>query len=151
MEADNWRMTAAAIATVLGGRKTLKRTVKSDMDLRVMTREGLPVATLPMLAERLGIDRKALAKIVGISERTLSRRLASNTALSAEESDRTMRVARVFARAEDVLGASEKAARWMQGPVLALANHSPLELLDTDMGAQWVTDVLGRIEWGVYS
>jgi putative toxin-antitoxin system antitoxin component (TIGR02293 family) len=57
----------------------------------------------------------------------------------------------VFARAEDVLGTSEKAARWMHSPILALASHTPLELLDTDLGAQWVTDVLGRIEWGVYS
>ncbi|SEG59808.1 putative toxin-antitoxin system antitoxin component, TIGR02293 family [Bryocella elongata] len=144
-------MTAAAIATVLGGRKTLKRTVKSDMDLRVVTREGIPVATLPQLAQKLGVDLKTLAKVVGISDRTLSRRIAANARLTLEESDRTMRVARVFARAEDVLGASEKAARWMQSPVLALADHTPLELLDTDLGAQWVTDVLGRIEWGVYS
>lgn len=144
-------MTAAAIATVLGGRKTLKRDVKSESDLIVVTRNGLPVATLPLLAEKLAVERRTLAKVVGISDRTLSRRLASNAKLTHEESDRTMRLARVFAQAVDTLGASEKAAHWMNTPNLALGNETPLQLLDTDSGAQEVEAVLMRIEWGVYS
>jgi putative toxin-antitoxin system antitoxin component (TIGR02293 family) len=151
MEADNWRMTVAAIAMVLGGRKTLKREMKTESDLRVATRDGLPVGTLPVLAGKLGVERKRLAQVVGISDRTLSRRIAANAKLTLEESDRTMRLARVFAIAEDTLGATEKAARWMQRPNLALGNATPLELLDTDMGAREVEEVLMRIEYGMFS
>lgn len=144
-------MTALAIAAVLGGKKTLKKDVKTETGLHLITREGLPVATLSQLAEKLGVERKRLAKVVGISDRTLSRRLASNSRLSAEESDRTMRLARVFAKAEDTFGTTEKAARWMQHPILALGDEVPLDLMDTDSGARAVEAVLYRIDYGVYS
>ena len=144
-------MTAASIATVLGGRKTLKRKVSSDADLRLATREGLPVGTVPALAENLAVERKTLAKVVGISERTLSRRLASHARLSMEESDRTMRVARVMAHATDTLGTTEKASHWLQQSNLSLGGEVPLHLLDTDAGSRAVEAVLYRIEYGVYS
>ncbi|MES2392589.1 MAG: antitoxin Xre/MbcA/ParS toxin-binding domain-containing protein [Acidobacteriota bacterium] len=144
-------MTATAITAVLGGRKVLKRDVTSETELRVMTREGLPVKTLSTLAEELKVERKTLAKVVGISERTLSRRIASGSKLSAEESDRTMRVARVYARAVDVFGDSEKAARWMKKANRVMEGESPLSLLDTDAGVTWVETILGRIDYGIYS
>ncbi len=144
-------MTAAAIATVLGGRKTLKRAIKTDHDLRLLTRSGIPVATLPPLAEKLGIERKTLAKVIGISERTLSRRLATNAKLTPHESDRAMRFASIMAHAIDVFGDAEKASRWLHTPNLVMERQTPLSLLDTESGAGWVDNVLGRIEWGIYS
>lgn len=151
MREDNWRMTVAAIAEVLGGRKTLKRKVESDTDLRVATRSGLPVGTLPVLAEKLGVERRRLARVVGISDRTLSRRLASEARLSPEESDRTMRLARVMAHAIDVFGDGKRAAHWMNSPNIVMQGETPLSLLDTDAGAQWVDTILGRIDYGIFS
>lgn len=144
-------MTAAAITAVLGGQKILKKRVTSEHQLHVMTREGLPVMTFSTLADELNVDRKRLAKVVGISDRTLSRRLAAGSRLSAEESDRTMRVARVFAKAVDTFGTAEKASRWLQSPNRALGGDVPLELLDTDAGTQSVQTILQRIDYGVYS
>jgi putative toxin-antitoxin system antitoxin component (TIGR02293 family) len=144
-------MTVAAITTILGGRRTLKRKVASDSDLVRITREGLPVDTLALLARELSIERKILAKLVGISDRTLNRRIASASRLSAEESDRIVRFARVVARATDTLGTSEKASHWLQNPNRALGGDRPLDLLDTDTGARSVETILGRIEYGIYS
>lgn len=144
-------MTVAAITAVLGGQKVLKRKVRSEDDLRLATRKGLPVETLPALAQKLAVERKTLAKVVGISDRTLSRRMASESRLSMEESDRMLRLARVFAMTEDTLGSAEKAARWLQKPNLALGGDVPLELLDTDTGTRMVETILNRIEYGIYS
>lgn len=144
-------MTVAAIAAVLGGKRTLKRRVESDSELRAMTREGMPVGTLPVLAEELSIERKTLARVVGISDRTLSRRIASASRLSAEESDRTVRLARVIALAKETLGSSRKASLWLQTPNRALEEQQPLDLLDTDAGVRSVETVLGRIAYGIYS
>jgi putative toxin-antitoxin system antitoxin component (TIGR02293 family) len=140
-----------AITTVLGGKRTLKRTVDSDAGLRTMTREGVPVGTLPALAQELAIERKTLARVVGISDRTLSRRLASSSRLSAEESDRTVRLARVVALAKETLGSSRKASLWLQTPNRALEDERPLDLLDTDGGVRSVETILGRIAYGIYS
>jgi putative toxin-antitoxin system antitoxin component (TIGR02293 family) len=144
-------MTVAAITEVLGGFELLKRTVQSDAELASLTREGLPVDTLTSLATQLGIDRKALARIVGVSQRTLVRRLASRSLLSAEESDRTVRLARVVAMAVDTLGTSAKASIWLQTPNRTLDGEVPLDLLDTDTGARSVETILGRIAYGIYS
>jgi putative toxin-antitoxin system antitoxin component (TIGR02293 family) len=144
-------MTVAAITAVLGGRRTLKRKVESDTQLRSLTREGLPVATLTRLSDDLCIDRKVLAGLVGISERTLSRRIAKGERFSAEESDRMVRLARVVAMATDTLGTSAKASSWLQSPNMVLEDHRPLDLLDTDAGVRSVETILNRIEYGIYS
>jgi putative toxin-antitoxin system antitoxin component (TIGR02293 family) len=144
-------MTVAAITDVLGGAKVLKREVTSDTGLRVITREGLPVATLTKLAKDLCVERRTLAGVVGISERTLSRRIAKGERFSAEESDRIVRLARVVAMATDTLGTSAKASSWLQSPNMVLEDHRPLDLLDTDAGVRSVETILNRIEYGLYS
>ncbi len=144
-------MTVAAIADVLGGQKMLHRRVSSDAELTRLTREGLPVDTLALLADGFSIDRKALAKLAGISERTLSRRIAKGERLSAEESDRTIRIARVFAHASDTFGTQPKASSWLLTPNSVLDGQTPLSQLDTDSGVRAVETIMGRIAWGVYS
>ena len=144
-------MTVAAIAEVLGGRKVLKKKVGTPAQLMTLIREGLPADILPSIAAELSMDRSAVAKVVGISGRTLSRRLASHSRLSAEESDRMVRLARVLALANDTLGDRTKASRWLQTPNRALQGNTPFELLDTDAGVQSVETILGRIAYGIYS
>ena len=144
-------MTVAAITAVLGGRQTLKRKVDSSSDLTRLTREGLPVDTLTLLARDFSVERKTLARSVGISDRTLSRRIEKAQRLSAEESDRVVRMARVLAMAADTFGTKEKASLWLQSPNAVLEGQTPFSLLDTDTGVQSVETVLGRIAWGIYS
>ena len=45
----------------------------------------------------------------------------------------------------------EAVKQWFQTPNYALGNQKPLDLLDTSFGVKMVTDVLGRIEHGVFS
>ena len=144
-------MTVPAIARVLGGKRTFKKEPDTSHELITLTREGLPADILPTLATELSMDRAAVAKVVGISGRTLSRRIASHSRLSAEESDRMVRLARVLALADDTLGDRTKSSRWLQTPNAVLEGCTPFELLDTDAGVQSVETVLGRIAYGVYS
>ena len=102
-------MKVATIAAVLGGRRTLKRNVDSDLELTQLTRQGLPVGALLLMAQQLAVERGTVARVVGISDRTLSRRIAKDERLWAEESDRMVRMARVVAMATDTLGSSAKA------------------------------------------
>lgn len=66
------------------------------------------------------------------------------------ESDRLARVARLYATAEDVLGAREVAQEWMETPNRALDGARPLDELETDISAREVEDLLGRIRYGVF-
>lgn len=144
---------ATRIANVLGGRKVLGVEVKETEDLVKIVRRGLPYKVLPTLETYLVIKDQEQAGIwqwVLSSSRTHARRRIERL-LKPDESDRAMRVARVFARAEEVLGNREKAGLWLRRPNRALGMAEPLSLLDNDLGAQQVTDVLGRIEHGTFS
>lgn len=138
------------IAIALGGRATLHRSPDTDSEMKALVTEGLPVAVLEGLGRRYGLSRESIARSAGIAQRTLARRLKEGR-LKPAESDLLARLARVLARAEDVLGTPEKAGRWMTRPNQALGGAVPLEETRTDIGTDGVWQLLGRIEHGVYS
>ena len=144
-------MTAAAIAEVLGGRKVLGKAVRKADDLADLVRKGLPAISLVALAEKLDVGQTVLSQKLGIPQRTLTRRLSHRSRLTAAESDRTVRLARVYASAVEMIGDSENAVEWLRTPNRALGGERPLNQLDTDVGTREVEDVLGRIAYGVYS
>jgi putative toxin-antitoxin system antitoxin component (TIGR02293 family) len=144
-------METEAIAEVLGGRRVLGKAVKKPDDLAQLVRHGLPARAVTALAEKLHIGNSLLSRKLGIPQRTLTRRLSEASLLTPAESDRTVRMARVYANAVEMIGDEEKAIEWLRTPNRALGGERPLDHLDTDMGARMVEDVLGRIAYGVYS
>lgn len=143
-------VTITKIAETLGGRSVLKERLGDYAAVIHRARSGLPFASLSAVGTRYGIPLLTLARVVGVPARTLARRKKERQ-LRADESDRLLRLARVAAAAEDVLGARDKAGRWLQKANRALGGIAPLDLLDTDLGAEEVVTILGRIEHGVYS
>lgn len=139
-----------SIIGVLGGRKVLRRRVSNLNELRQTVNAGLPYASVEAVMAKFGLDRGEAATVLRLPQRTLARR-KKDRRLRADESDRLLRLARIGAQAVEVLGSEEKAARWLRRPNRALENRVPLELLDSDIGAKQVEDVLGRIEHGVVS
>jgi len=135
---------------LLGGKGVRETRPRSSLDWVAIVREGLPARALDALARNLELTRSELAGALGISERTLARRRKEGV-LTAEESAKLLRLARVAWRAADVLEKSELALDWLKRPNRALGGARPLDLLDTDIGAENVLDVLGRIEHGVFT
>jgi putative toxin-antitoxin system antitoxin component (TIGR02293 family) len=143
-------LTAERIIETLGGQRALKTRVLSLDDLRARLRTGLPYESLSALSVGYGIEVQDLSAILAIPMRTLARRKKEKR-LHADESDRLFRVGRIAALAEQTLGSKDKAKRWLQKANRALGGAAPLRLLDTELGARQVEDVLGRIAHGVYS
>jgi putative toxin-antitoxin system antitoxin component (TIGR02293 family) len=104
-----------------------------------------------LLADTLSMRRAQVAKRLNIPARTLSRRLATKSRLTQDESDRTLRMARVVALANEVLGAEDKASRWMVAPNRALGGKRPFDQLDTELGVRSVEEILYAIAYGMYS
>ncbi len=144
-------MAAHTLPDVLGGEAVLGRTVISSGVLAEMVREGLPAEALFQLAKRLALRQGEISAKIGIPQRTLTRRMQRHAKLTAAESDRTVRMAQVYANAVDTLGSEDKATQWLKTPNRALRGARPLDQLDTDPGVREVEDVLGRIAYGVYS
>jgi putative toxin-antitoxin system antitoxin component (TIGR02293 family) len=144
-------LETAAIVEILGGRKVLGRSIKNPDDLTRLIRKGLPAGSVSALAGKLHVANSVLSRQLGIPQRTLTRRLSEALLLTPAESDRTVRMARVYANAVEMIGDEEKAISWLSTPNRALGGERPLDQLDTDTGARVVEDVLGRIAYGVYS
>jgi len=61
------------------------------------------------------------------------------------------RINEVVQRTIEVLGDSEQAKQWLAEPKTIFQGRSPLEYAETETGAEFVLDILGRIEYGVFS
>lgn len=144
-------MGVAEIVEVLGGKRTFRRPVRSADELVERVRTGLPASSIASLADALSLKRASVAERLSIPPRTLSRRLATRSRLTHEESDRTYRMARVVALAKEVLGSEEKASHWMSNPNRALGGRQPFDELDTELGVRSVEEILNRIAYGIYS
>lgn len=136
------------ILAVLGGDGWIEGAPASAEDLLARVREGLPFAAATAVMDRYGIPRDGLCAILHLSRRNFLRRRTQGR-LSADESDRLYRLARVLAHANRVFEDLAASADWIRTPNLALGDAPPLTLLDTDLGVEQVDQVLGRIEHGV--
>ena len=137
------------VVQVLGGAKVFKgRALPTSAELRERIKEGLPYHSLESVRERLRLSVPEAATVLHMPTRTMARRRQTRK-LDPDESDRLYRIARVAGQAVSVFGAEDKAMAWLQRPNRALHGELPLRLLDTDVGARQVEDILGRIEHGI--
>lgn len=145
-------MTATEyVVDVLGGASVFKgRNIPTSTELRERIKRGLPYRSLESVRERLRLSVPEAANVLHMPPRTLARRRQTRK-LDGDESDRLYRIARVAAQAFAVFGAEDKAATWLRRPNRALNGELPIDLIDTDVGARQIEDLLGRIEHGVVS
>lgn len=122
----------------------------TDFDLLSLIRKGVSKKSLLALAKQISLTIEELAVVLHISERTLQR-YTPTTLVKATHADRAIELARLYERGADVLGGEKAFNAWMRSPNHALNNEIPLNLLDTSIGFDLILQVLGRIEYGVYS
>ncbi|MEI7461740.1 MAG: antitoxin Xre/MbcA/ParS toxin-binding domain-containing protein [Pirellula sp.] len=111
---------------------------------------GLPIQELDDLRSDLDLPMEKLVPMLGISRATLNRRRATGK-LGIAESDRVVRYARLLGKAASVMESVENGRRWLASPQVGLGGAIPLEFAETEVGAREVENLLGRIEYGVYS
>ena len=111
--------------------------------------DGISYAAFERLKRKLGVSSKELADAVLITQRTVARRKRTGR-MQPDESDRLVRLARVFSRAIELyVGNVETARAWMMRPNRALGGVSPFEMARTEVGAREVEKLIHQIEHGV--
>src|SRR5262245_54316260 len=111
--------------------------------LHDLVRAGIPTTNALAFIESASaiLPPQTIIDAAGISRRTLDRRRGKK--LKPEQSDRLMRIARIIDVAEDAIGTRSQALVWVNTPNQSLHGMRPIEMLDTDAGAQRVEIVLG--------
>ena len=131
--------------------KWIPHLVSSDvLDCVEELKKGISSDIVDELCEDLDITRRELSQFAGVPERTLLRKIKEGR-LTGGQSERMIRVARLLEKATQVLGTQSHAVRWLKMPRVQLRGICPLELADTELGAEEVVNLLGRIEHGVFA
>lgn len=126
------------------GRELTRSSAMQRVDL---IRRGVDVVVFLKAQKHYDVTRARMAKLVGLSEVTVGRKIKSKSKLGPLESERLVRIAMIEAEAEQIFGSRDAAKHWMLSSNLALG-ESPLSLMDTDAGAGEVRKVLNSIAYG---
>ena len=110
-------------------------------------RGGLPARAFSQVADAMMLSKEALAKKLGIATRTINRKQNAKQTLSAEETEKILRVARIRNLAGELFTSEEAISEWLVKPASPLGNIAPIDMLDTDVGAR---DVEGYIRGLLY-
>jgi putative toxin-antitoxin system antitoxin component (TIGR02293 family) len=138
-----------SVYTLIG--KLLGLKISSEVDLIDRLEKGITSAAVNHLRARAPLTDAETFQLIA-PRRTLSRREASGQRLTPEEADKTVRVARVTARARLAFaGQSDYAAEWMRESKSALGDRTPLQVLTTEFGALAIEELLVGIEHGMFA
>lgn len=112
--------------------------------------KGLPFSAFERLQKNTELSTETLLELLQIPRRTLTRRKSAGR-LSSDESDRLVRLARVYGRTLHFFdGNARDATGWLEEAQLAFGGISPMEMIKTDVGAQEVERLIGQLEHGVF-
>lgn len=137
-------VTPERIASVM----SLTTAPHSFAELDELVSNGLPKEALRSSVEHFfssADDRKKLLYRI-IPEATYKRRKVS---LSPDESEKTERLARIFATAQYVWDSEEDARAFMNTPHPMLKGRAPLDVSMTELGARRVEELLWKLFYGI--
>lgn len=137
----DWRDGTAALGVSSGDTMAIVGQIKAGFD----------VGCFVKFEKLSGLTREKIAQCAGIPIRTLTRRKGHGR-FQPNESDRILRVARVFGIAVELFEGDVASAReWLLSPQVGLGGAIPLEVASNDVGAREVENLIGRLEHGVFS
>ncbi|MFZ3066110.1 MAG: antitoxin Xre/MbcA/ParS toxin-binding domain-containing protein [Nitrospirota bacterium] len=140
-------MQLAAVEKILGGKKILHKRIQSRMDfinLRVTKN------ALMHLAKAMNLPLHQVAKFLPVTLRTVQR-YKSQDRFSKAASEHILIIAEVMARGLEVFEDKDNFLKWLNLPCKALGNSIPIDLLSSKVGADIVSEELGRIEHGIFA
>lgn len=122
---------------------------ENPMKILLRVEKGLGFQSFERFQRSAGLSALDLAEAVSITPRTLHRRKEEGR-LAPDESDRLLRVSRVFGRALALFeGDADAARQWLGAPQPGLGGQRPIALARTDLGAREVESLVDRLEHGV--
>lgn len=141
---------ANRILPILGAKNRINgRPSSRGFEAAQRLRRGLPISAAQKAMAYFDLQADEVATLLGISRRALARRGPTKRRLTPAQSDRLYRFVRIGVLVEEVFANRQDATRWLRRPERALGRVAPIELLDTDAGAQEVEKLLARIEHGI--
>ncbi len=140
-------INAQSVAEMMGGERMLGRQVRSVSQLREAVESGLPVKALELVAKHVARNDRDAAELKYriVPKTTLHRRQR----LTADESQRLERLARMTALAEEVWEDEDLAHEFLTSVQPQLNGERPVDLARSDLGTREVEELLYRLEYSL--
>ena len=123
-------------------------------------KQGLPAADAKRILSDLALTQKLTFEALKLSVATVNRKAAKQEALSPDESERVIGVAKLIGQLQAMIEESGSVdgfdarawiSRWLEEPLPALGNEAPVNLLDTMEGQALVAETLSKMQSGAYA
>lgn len=112
--------------------------------------DGISKEELQKLKEKTSMDYDKLAKALSVTRATLINKKKQEK-FNAGLSERIFSLADLYSYGYEVFEDVSRFNTWMFRPNQALGGKTPFELIGSPFGRDEVKNVIGRIEYGVYS
>jgi putative toxin-antitoxin system antitoxin component (TIGR02293 family) len=128
-----------------------------------LIRSGVNAADFKAFVGRLDIQQEKIFYMLDIATATVNRKASRNEALSREDSEKVLGMAKLIGQVETMLEASGDPdqmqnfnaarwlTRWMEEPIPALAGASPSQYMDTIEGQEMISKLLAQMQTGAYA
>ncbi|MFV0679347.1 antitoxin Xre-like helix-turn-helix domain-containing protein [Ottowia sp.] len=133
----------------------------SPIERAGLVKQGVPARTVAELSVAMGVPRDQLLRVLGLARSTVERKISAKRALSSDESEKLVGLARLIGQVAAMVGEGEDApadfdaarwfARWMAEPAAALGGMRPDALLDTADGREAISHLLSQMKSGAYA
>lgn len=149
---EDYRTTShyQKLAEILS-RETNKWQINSAFDFISIATKGVDARIIENFLEYFDVSKLETSKLLNISEPTIYRWTKSKKRLDRNFSVQVFELTDLFLYGEEVFENQESFFLWMELPNTALGGFEPREILGIPGGISKVRDLLGRIDFGVYS
>jgi putative toxin-antitoxin system antitoxin component (TIGR02293 family) len=113
-------------------------------------RDGISKKDLELLKNKAGLDYTMLAKALSVTRATLINKKRDQK-FGAVVSEKIIGLADLYSYGFEVFENEERFNQWMAKPNKALGGHAPYDLIDNQYGREEVKNLIGRVDYGVYS
>jgi putative toxin-antitoxin system antitoxin component (TIGR02293 family) len=133
------------------GKKYIKRNLETPFDFIKIASMGISAQVIVNFRKYFDIPRESAAAMLNVSAPTIYRWVRENKKLERNYTVQIFELTDLFLYGSEVFNSRENFFKWLKLPNTALGGMEPHELLDIPGGVSKVRDLLGRIEYGVYS
>ena len=133
------------------GREHIPAKIENQYDFIKLATKGLNANIIANFRTYFNISREQTAALLNVSVPTIYRWTGDNKILDRNYSIQLFELTDLFLYGAEIFGNNDNFFKWLALPNTALGGLEPQDLLEIPGGISKVRDILGRIEYGVYS
>ncbi|MEO9004771.1 MAG: antitoxin Xre/MbcA/ParS toxin-binding domain-containing protein [Ginsengibacter sp.] len=115
-----------------------------------IARDGVSKKDLELLKSKAELDYTTLAKALSVTRATLINKKRTEK-FNSGLSEKIISMADLYSYGFEVFEDEGRFNQWMAQPNKALGGQTPYDLIDNQFGREEVKDLIGRIDYGIYS